>query len=150
MTTWTIRTAQRDDAASVAALEQAVFGAASWGRASVMDGIVQLHVRTIIAIADGAADPGGFAMWRDIAEESEILTIGVAERHRRTGAARAMLEHIMQECVERGVERLFLEVDAGNSAALELYRNLGFERIGERRRYYRNGADAAVMRIRLR
>jgi len=147
---WLIRDARRDEAALVAALEDAVFGPASWGRESVIDGVSQLHVRTILASAAVDAAPSGFAMWRRVAEEAEILTIGVMENMRRRGAARALLEHIMQQCAECGVERLFLEVEAGNAAAIGLYRSLGFERIGARRRYYRNGADAAVMRLRLR
>jgi ribosomal-protein-alanine N-acetyltransferase len=150
MTAWTVREARREEAQALAALEAEAFGAASWGRNAIEDGVRQLHVRTILATAQGETAPGAFAMWRQIDEEAEILTIGVALRLRRKGAARAMLAHIMDACAERGVERLFLEVDAGNAAAIALYAGLGFERIGARRRYYRNGADAAVMRIRLR
>ncbi len=43
---------------------------------------------------------------------------------------------------------LFLEVDAANAAAIALYRGLGFERVAERKGYYR-GRDALVMKTAL-
>ena len=49
---------------------------------------------------------------------------------------------------------MFLEVDNGNTAALGLYRKLGFEKVGERQGYYKqeNGAlsTALVMKRVLR
>lgn len=38
-----------------------------------------------------------------------------------------------------------LEVRAGNAAAVALYRRLGFEEVGRRRRYYADGSDALLM-----
>ncbi|WP_254453743.1 hypothetical protein [Siccirubricoccus sp. G192] len=46
----------------------------------------------------------------------------------------------------RGAAAMFLEVAAGNPAALALYRGLGFDRVGQRRRYYPDGSDALVLR----
>ena len=40
-----------------------------------------------------------------------------------------------------------LEVAATNDAALRLYAAEGFTEIDRRRRYYRDGADAVVMRL---
>jgi ribosomal-protein-alanine N-acetyltransferase len=42
---------------------------------------------------------------------------------------------------------MFLEVDDGNAAALGLYRKLGFEKVGERRGYYKdaNGAVSTAL-----
>jgi hypothetical protein len=48
------------------------------------------------------------------------------------------------------VTQLFLEVLAGNDAALALYASSGFERQGHRRDYYGPGLDAIVLRHRLR
>jgi ribosomal-protein-alanine N-acetyltransferase len=44
---------------------------------------------------------------------------------------------------------MLLEVSAANQAALALYEAAGFEEIDRRRRYYRDGTDAVVMRLRL-
>lgn len=40
-----------------------------------------------------------------------------------------------------------LEVRTSNEAAQALYRQLGFEPVGLRRRYYKNGEDAVIMTL---
>ena len=47
----------------------------------------------------------------------------------------------------RHVAELFLEVRADNPIARALYDSLGFEQIGVRPRYYRDGVDAILMRL---
>ena len=86
---------------------------------------------------------------RSLGEEAEILSIGVTPRLRRKGCARAMMEDVIRAARDEGVRKLFLEVDVANAAAAILYESLGFERIGRRKRYYRNGGDALVMRLNL-
>jgi len=46
----------------------------------------------------------------------------------------------------RGGVEAFLEVRADNLGALALYRALAWEGVGRRRRYYRDGVDAVVLR----
>lgn len=57
--------------------------------------------------------------------------------------------------MERGLERLrreniqvcFLEVRRDNEPAIELYKRMGFERVGRRRGYYRDGTDALILSL---
>ena len=91
---------------------------------------------------------------RVAADEAEILTIAVATSHRRRGVGRALIEEAMRRLYRDRVACLFLEVDAGNAAALALYHRLRFEKVGERKGYYAHGtvpgATALVMRADLR
>ncbi|MGH6838596.1 MAG: GNAT family N-acetyltransferase [Methylocella sp.] len=105
--------------------------------------------------ADGAVDAkeerlAGFVLSRVAAGEAEILTIAVAPEWRRRGIATSLLTPHMAELAAIRVDRLFLEVDAENSAALALYANFGFAQVGERKAYCRTGgghlAGALVMR----
>lgn len=145
-----IRAAAAADGDAVARLERAAFGEASWGAASVLDGLNRIDTKTLVALPAEGAAPVGFVMWRLIAEEAELLTLGVANDYRRQGVARALIDQVVADCEALSIERLFLEVDQGNAAAAGLYKSAGFERIGVRKRYYRNGADAWVMRLVLR
>jgi ribosomal-protein-alanine N-acetyltransferase len=52
----------------------------------------------------------------------------------------------LQGAVLRKAAVMFLEVAAGNVAALALYRAAGFAEVGRRVRYYADGSDALVMR----
>lgn len=83
----------------------------------------------------------GFVLAREAAGEAEILTIGVAGKERRSGLGWRLMQAAMRESVARDAEEMFLEVDEANIAALDLYRRLGFEKVGERRAYY-DHADA--------
>ena len=92
--------------------------------------------------------PHGFARWRVIpeAQEAELLRIGVAEPARRGGRGRALLRHCQDQLDGLGIQVLHLEVRVGNGAARALYESEGWVYQGLRKRYYRNGEDAALYR----
>ena len=96
----------------------------------------------------------GFVLARVVVDEAEILTIAVAPSHRRRGVGCALVEELCRRLYRDRVASLFLEVDAGNTAAVTLYRRLRFEKVGERRGYYAHGsvpgATALVMRADIR
>ena len=59
-----------------------------------------------------------------------------------------MLAAMLEAAEARRWSRVFLEVRAGNQAAVTLYRSAGFNEVGMRRGYYRNtegSEDALVM-----
>lgn len=98
----------------------------------------------------GFLDPrGGLVLARAVADEAEILTIGVAPALRRAGIGRVLLDAALGEAAGRGARTVFLEVDAGNSAAIGLYRSAGFGEAGRRRDYYGPGRDALLLSRRL-
>ncbi len=146
MTRWRIWPASRKDADALARLEALAFGGRSWGSDSVRESFVAPRV-TVLFGGESEADPKGFAVWRDLGEEAEVLTIGVVGEVRRGGLGRALLEGVLEGGRASGAERCFLEVDALNEGALKLYARAGFAQVGERRRYYRDGGDAVVMAL---
>ncbi|SPM38539.1 Ribosomal protein S18 acetylase RimI and related acetyltransferases [Mycobacterium numidiamassiliense] len=76
--------------------------------------------------------------------EYEVHTIGVDPAYQGHGIGRRLLDELLG-FAEGGV--VYLEVRTDNEAAIALYRSVGFEQIGLRKRYYRvSGADAYTMR----
>ena len=76
--------------------------------------------------------------------EYEVHTIGVDPAYQGRGIGRRLLDELLK-FADGGV--VYLEVRTDNEAAIALYRSVGFELIGLRRRYYRvSGADAYAMR----
>ncbi|PJE10344.1 MAG: ribosomal-protein-alanine N-acetyltransferase [Mycobacterium sp.] len=76
--------------------------------------------------------------------EYEVHTIGVDRAYQGKGIGRRLLDALL-DFADGGV--VFLEVRTDNEAAIGLYRSMGFEQIGLRKRYYRvSGADAYTMR----
>ena len=153
---WRCWRAGPQDEAALVELERTAFGARSWGAASVASCLDEPHVRVVFAAKDALANHSqpetnidGFAIWRVVADEAEILTIGVTPEQQRQGGGAFMLEHICDDARKAGASVLFLEVDAGNSAAIALYDARGFRQIGRRDKYYKNGADALIMGLTL-
>lgn len=85
-----------------------------------------------------------FAVWRNVADEAEIITIGVAPDARRNGIASAMLTIIEKNIKNQGVKKIFLEVASNNIAGKKLYENNGYKVVGTRPKYY-DGVDAILM-----
>jgi tRNA threonylcarbamoyl adenosine modification protein YeaZ/ribosomal-protein-alanine acetyltransferase len=76
--------------------------------------------------------------------EYEVHTIGVDRAYQGRGIGRRLLVELLNFAAGGVVH---LEVRTDNTAAIGLYRSLGFVNVGLRRRYYRvSGADAYTMR----
>lgn len=91
------------------------------------------------------ASQNGFIVWRAVADEAELITIGVAPDARRTGIAAAMIGIMEGELKKSGVKSVFLEVAENNTPARKLYEQNGYVQIGVRPKYY-DGVDAIMMK----
>lgn len=107
----------------------------------------QPGVRTFVVRRGSAGTsrrPLGFITIRQAADEAEILTMAVAPRARRTGLGRTLLDAALRDLYAARVTQVFLEVDPANTAALGLYRAIGFVTVGERPAYYRDNQQRAL------
>jgi len=96
--------------------------------------------------------PVGFILVRDLGNECEVLSLGVAPRWRRLGAAQDLLGVAIAETRRRARPSLVLEVATDNDAASALYAGFGFVAVGRRARYYKRPdgrADALILRLTL-
>lgn len=88
---------------------------------------------------------GYIGIWL-VAGEGHVTNIAVHPDYRRRGIGNQLLLAIEKLALERGVNRLTLEVRVSNEGAQRLYRKLGYMPAGIRRRYYRdNDEDALIM-----
>ena len=86
----------------------------------------------------------GFIVYRTVADEAEIITIGVNPEMRRNGIASAMIGIIEKTIKNQGIKKIFLEVASTNEPAKKLYKNTGYKTVGIRPKYY-DGVDAILM-----
>lgn len=91
----------------------------------------------------------GYLITLTVPPETEILNIAVSPHDRRQGIARKMMAWALDEGRRQGCTEAFLEVRVSNGAAIKLYECFGFSAIRIRRKYYRDGEDALVMRAKL-
>jgi [ribosomal protein S18]-alanine N-acetyltransferase len=137
---------------AAAALHAARFSRA-WSADELDALIAQTNVHGFVARPNGAdrRAVGGFALARFAANEAEILTIAVAEKWQGRGLGWRLMLAATRQVRQDGAEKLFLEVDENNRAAIALYHRLGFAKVAERNAYYRqpNGERTAALVMRL-
>jgi [ribosomal protein S18]-alanine N-acetyltransferase len=77
--------------------------------------------------------------------EMSILRIAVAHEFRKLYIASWLLNRCFEMALTKGVKTVFLEVRESNSAAIALYRKLGFMPVGKRPRYYSETDEDALV-----
>ena len=98
----------------------------------------------------GSHNLAGYIVARLGADELHINNVAVREGYRRSGIGRDLLTRILAEGKLLGVPTAFLELRAGNAAALALYEKCGFRVASRRKNYYSEPVeDALVMIIQL-
>jgi ribosomal-protein-alanine N-acetyltransferase len=102
-----------------------------------------------VARRGGAEGPEGgligYVCFWVVFEEFRLMTLAVDPSLRRQGFGRALLRRAMALGRAQGATRALLEVRASNAAALGLYEQEGFRRVGIRARYYANPVEDAVL-----
>ena len=144
-----------DDLEAVAAIHREDF-ARPW---SALEFAALLRQDTVFGfvtreIGRGGQSPVAFVLARLVAGEGEILTVAVAQSHRRLGLGWQLMDAVLRELHRNRADSLFLEVDEANEGAIALYRRFGFRQVGHRPGYYREAgrptSGALVMRRDLR
>jgi ribosomal-protein-alanine N-acetyltransferase len=77
----------------------------------------------------------GYGIFSQVLDELELLMICIAKEHRSKGLASDFLRRSC-EYFSYSVKTVFLEVRASNSAAITLYKKIGFAEQGLRKHYY--------------
>jgi [ribosomal protein S18]-alanine N-acetyltransferase len=131
------------DAPALAALEAQVF-ADGWEEDRFRDLLGQ--DRFLGAGAFGQSGLCAYLTAYSVAGELEIVNVAVAPPFRGHGLGRALLRFFLEQGRLRGAARAVLEVRRSNAPARALYAGAGFVQVGERKRYYAdNGEDALVL-----
>ena len=145
---WRFRPMTQADLVQVSALERASY-AFPWSDQIFSD---CLRVGYHCVIVDTQAGVAGYAVLSMGAGEAHVLNLCVEQALRRRGIGRALLLDLLRYARDRGIRDAFLEVRRSNKAAIELYHEIGFECVGQRRGYYQSHdgrEDAMVYRLEL-
>jgi ribosomal-protein-alanine N-acetyltransferase len=79
-------------------------------------------------------------------DQAHIVTVAVLPQWQRRALGRAVVHGLVELARDAGMGSATLEVRASNQPARALYREYGFYEVGERKRYYSdNGEDAVIM-----
>jgi ribosomal protein S18 acetylase RimI-like enzyme len=81
--------------------------------------------QVLVRSADGAVLAGG--QWAREGRFVGLYDVFTAPDHRRQGHASALCSAMLRQASAAGADIAYLQVEAGNEAALSIYRRLGFE-----------------------
>ena len=139
-----LRPATGADAGYVTALEETLFGVDAWSLPSV---VAELSGDDRFAVVAVSGDELlGYAMTMRTDDVVDLQRVGVHPSHRRQSVAHSLLAAVLGRAAADGAHRMVLEVSSTNNSAIAFYAEEGFVEIDRRRRYYRDGSDALVLR----
>lgn len=87
----------------------------------------------------------GFAgIWIAI-DDIHITNIVTRKNLRNQGIAKKLLEHLLIVSKQKNLSSLTLEVNEKNIPAINLYEKYHFQKIGQRKNYYKQNENAIIM-----
>ena len=86
----------------------------------------------------------GFGGIKVVLDSADIMNIVVKKNFRNLGIVTSILNEIIALCLSLNLSSITLEVRNDNEYAISLYKNVGFETLGVRKKYY-NGIDGFIM-----
>lgn len=125
------------DIAIVAKIHAACFHDA-WGPAMLRQVLAMPGAFGLVARWGGHDSLVGFSLSRVVADECELLSLGIAPEHRARGIGTLLFKESIVQARARNAARFFLEVAEDNEPALRMYRAHGMTEAGRRPEYYEN------------
>jgi len=115
-----------------------------WSEKSFRDELNNSIAVYFAAVCNNSAI-GYIGMWQ-IAGQCDITNIAVLPEYRRHSVASALLTELITFCTSKALNPITLEVRKSNIPAISLYEKFGFKKIGERKKYYSDtGENALIM-----
>lgn len=75
----------------------------------------------------------------------EIMKIATTELLRRKGLANLIILKLNDFCIRREINKIFLDVNSNNFAAINFYRKNGFKTDSIRKKYYQKSNEDAIL-----
>lgn len=136
--TITLVTGGADDLPAVMEVMTAAFSdryGEAWTRSQCAGILPMSGVRLVLA-RDEVGEVLGFALYRTILDDSELLLLAVTPAAQGRGIGWTLLSHFVEDAKKKGANRIHLEVRDGNPA-VRMYEAAGFAQSNRRRHYYR-------------
>jgi len=115
----------------------------SWDAARVARRIRQRE--TNVVVAESGTELVGFGLMQYLDDQAHLLLFGVEPIYRRLGIGSGLLSWLESCAITAGIELIFLESRASNTAARAFYGAHGYRELAVIPRYYSGREDAIRM-----
>ncbi len=116
-----------------------------WTKEDFIEETENPNAHFLVAVTEDKAV--GYIGIQEIYGEGSVTNVAVLPEFRRNGIAKALIEKALRDAEKRNCEFLMLEVRESNAAARSLYEKLGFGAVGERKNFYRDPDETAILMI---
>jgi len=137
-----IRPMERADVTRVHEIECTCFRS-PWSRLALLGELRNDVAHYLVMEADGLIIGYG-GMWL-LFEEAHVTNVAIMPDYRGQGRGRRLMLAMMRHAVQRGAEKMTLEVRETNTVAQKLYEGLNFEQNGFRAGYYSDTGEGAML-----
>lgn len=117
----------------------------SWSLEGIRDVLRYSHNIYYVAKDVASDEVIAFAGIMVVADEAELLNIAVLEKYRRLGIAQMLIDELFFRAKGRGAHRMLLEVRKSNISAQSFYNKNDFSILTERKNYYSNPMEDAII-----
>jgi ribosomal-protein-alanine N-acetyltransferase len=125
----------------IVALERICFSE-PWSEESILD-FYKNGTKFFVAEENGKVL--GYVGLSTVLDEGYITNVAVFPEHRKRGIGKALLERVFSYAKDNALSFVSLEVRKSNLAAISLYEKLGFKTEGERKNFYRDPVENALI-----
>lgn len=140
---FSVRPMTAEDLLAVSALEKECFSA-PWSE-KTLEAELRNPLNRFLAAVSEDGKLLGYAGVQTVAGEGSVFNVAVTKTARRHGIGGELVRGIVAKAKEQGAETVYLEVRAGNLAAINLYERAGFVFCGLRKNYYKNPVEHAIL-----
>lgn len=143
-----LRAYQPDDFDALYKLDQSCFSRGiAYSKTTLRYFLALASAECLLAVEEG--DIAGFILSEVDGALAHIITLDVAEAHRRSGVGSLLLNGAEKNLSAQGVRTVFLETAVDNHAAVNFWSRHGYIREGILKRYYLGRIDGYEMRKKL-
>ena len=128
--------------ADIAYLESLYFSR-PWQYDDIRNAMRNDHI--FFGVVDLARNLHAYGAFKIICGEAYVDNIAVDENYRKRGFATAIINKMIEYCLEKKASLITLEVRESNSAAIALYEKMGFEKVGVRKNFYSAPTENAIL-----
>ena len=138
-----IRIASTGDLKAIYRIEQSAVQS-PWSRSAIVETLESDCAVNLVAVGENG-DIRGYLLGAIVADELSIHYLVTHPQYRRRGIGRELIEAAAKKARDLGARIAYLEVRLKNEAAQALYRACGFIVRAERKKYYADDGDSALL-----
>lgn len=145
--TMKIRRAFRKDAVSLAEIEKEYPQYPAWGKKGLEAEFKNKYAVTLLAEDENGTR--GFVNFWILPPSIQINAIVVSRAALRNKIASGLMKKVLEYAKKNSYQEIDIEVNIKNGAAISFYDKMGFNKVGQRAKFYNEKDDAVLMKFKI-